>query len=74
VQKWLFDELFGGESLLQIINTRHENVKYLPNFELSIFHFPIPFLQFPILSKFHNLHISSFSLFLINSWNTLLMK
>jgi glycerol-3-phosphate dehydrogenase (NAD+) len=34
VQMWVFDEIVDGESLVDIINTRHENVKYLPGFPL----------------------------------------
>jgi glycerol-3-phosphate dehydrogenase (NAD+) len=34
VKMWVFDELINGESLVHIINTRHENVKYLPGFAL----------------------------------------
>jgi glycerol-3-phosphate dehydrogenase (NAD+) len=34
VQMWVFDEVFEGESLVKIINTRHENAKYLPGFPL----------------------------------------
>ncbi|XGW16086.1 hypothetical protein V3C99_001494 [Haemonchus contortus] len=30
VRMWVFDEIVGGEKLSDIINTRHENVKYLP--------------------------------------------
>ena len=31
---WVFEELVAGEKLTEIINTRHENVKYLPGIRL----------------------------------------
>jgi glycerol-3-phosphate dehydrogenase (NAD+) len=31
---WVIDEMVDGESLVDIINTRHENVKHLPRFPL----------------------------------------
>eukprot|EP00742_Colponemidia_sp_Colp-10_P004392 GILJ01004688.1.p1 GENE.GILJ01004688.1~~GILJ01004688.1.p1 ORF type:complete len:364 (-),score=59.45 GILJ01004688.1:305-1354(-) len=34
VRMWVFEEMINGESLTSIINTRHENVKYLPNVAL----------------------------------------
>lgn len=34
VDMWVFDEDIKGEKLTEIINTRHENVKYLPGIEL----------------------------------------
>jgi glycerol-3-phosphate dehydrogenase (NAD+) len=34
VNLWVFDEQIDGESLVDIINTRHENVRYLPGFPL----------------------------------------
>jgi len=27
---WVHEELFNGKKLTEIINTRHENIKYLP--------------------------------------------
>ncbi|PAV71772.1 hypothetical protein WR25_10235 [Diploscapter pachys] len=30
VRMWVFEEMVNGEKLSEIINTRHENVKYLP--------------------------------------------
>ncbi|CAI4231428.1 unnamed protein product [Auanema sp. JU1783] len=30
VRMWVFEELVNGEKLSEVINTRHENVKYLP--------------------------------------------
>ena len=27
---WVFEEMVNGEKLTEVINTRHENVKYLP--------------------------------------------
>ena len=30
VNMWVFEEMVNGEKLTDIINTRHENVKYLP--------------------------------------------
>ena len=35
VKMWVFDEKINGESLVKIINATHENVKYLPGYELS---------------------------------------
>lgn len=34
VKMWVFDEKINGESLVKIINTMHENIKYLPGYEL----------------------------------------
>jgi glycerol-3-phosphate dehydrogenase (NAD+) len=34
VNMWVFDELVDGQSLVELINTKHENVKYLPGFPL----------------------------------------
>ncbi|EDO18061.1 hypothetical protein Kpol_1045p48 [Vanderwaltozyma polyspora DSM 70294] len=34
VQMWVFEEEIEGEKLTEIINTRHENVKYLPGIRL----------------------------------------
>ena len=34
VKMWVFDEKVNGESLVKIINTVHENVKYLPGYRL----------------------------------------
>ncbi|CAI4058365.1 hypothetical protein N7582_001089 [Saccharomyces uvarum] len=34
VQMWVFEEDINGEKLTEIINTRHQNVKYLPNITL----------------------------------------
>lgn len=34
VKMWVFDEKVHGESLVKIINTAHENVKYLPGYPL----------------------------------------
>ena len=34
VKMWVFDEKVHGESLVKIINTAHENVKYLPGYSL----------------------------------------
>ena len=34
VKMWVFDEKVNGESLVKIINTAHENVKYLPGYPL----------------------------------------
>ncbi|KAJ3413107.1 Glycerol-3-phosphate dehydrogenase [Chytridiales sp. JEL 0842] len=31
VRMWVFEEVVDGQRLTEIINTRHENVKYLPN-------------------------------------------
>lgn len=30
VRMWVFEEIVNGEKLSEVINTRHENVKYLP--------------------------------------------
>lgn len=34
VNMWVFDEKIDGESLVSIINTKHQNVKYLPDINL----------------------------------------
>ena len=34
VDMWVFQESIGGEDLTDIINTKHENVKYLPDIKL----------------------------------------
>ena len=34
VQMWVFEEVVGGKKLTEIINTTHENVKYLPGAKL----------------------------------------
>lgn len=34
VRMWVFDEQVDGRSLVDIINTEHENVKYLPGVKL----------------------------------------
>ena len=31
---WVFEEIVNGEKLTEIINTRHENVKYLPGVKI----------------------------------------
>ena len=34
VKMWVFEENVNGRKLSDIINTEHENVKYLPGFKL----------------------------------------
>ncbi|KAG0667983.1 glycerol-3-phosphate dehydrogenase [Maudiozyma exigua] len=34
VNMWVFEEMIDGEKLTEIINTRHQNVKYLPGIDL----------------------------------------
>ncbi|KAF8925851.1 NAD-dependent glycerol-3-phosphate dehydrogenase N-terminus-domain-containing protein [Dissophora ornata] len=34
VKMWVFEEKINGQNLTEIINTKHENVKYLPGIEL----------------------------------------
>ena len=34
VYRWVFEELVDGQKLSEIINTQHENVKYLPGKKL----------------------------------------
>lgn len=36
VKMWVFEEKIKGEKLTEIINTRHENVKYLPGIRLPV--------------------------------------
>lgn len=36
VNMWVYEELIEGEKLTEIINTRHENVKYLPGIKLPV--------------------------------------
>ncbi len=31
---WVFEEIVNGEKLSETINTKHENVKYLPGVKL----------------------------------------
>lgn len=45
VNMWVFEETVGGRKLTEIINTDHENVKYLPGHKLppnvvSVHHSP----------------------------------
>ena len=34
VQMYTYEEMVNGEKLTEIINTKHENVKYLPGYKL----------------------------------------
>ncbi|KAL8621252.1 Glycerol-3-phosphate dehydrogenase [NAD(+)], cytoplasmic [Nucella lapillus] len=34
VRMWVFEETVGGKKLTEIINTKHQNVKYLPDIDL----------------------------------------
>ena len=34
VRMWVFEEMVDGQKLTKIINTKHQNVKYLPNIDL----------------------------------------
>ncbi|XP_076437484.1 glycerol-3-phosphate dehydrogenase [NAD(+)], cytoplasmic-like [Babylonia areolata] len=34
VRMWVFEEMVEGQKLTEIINTKHQNVKYLPNIDL----------------------------------------
>lgn len=34
VNMWVYEELIDGKKLTEIINTQHENVKYLPGHKL----------------------------------------
>lgn len=34
VRMWVFEEMVDGQKLTEIINTKHQNVKYLPNITL----------------------------------------
>lgn len=34
VPMWVFEEMVDGQKLTEIINTKHENVKYLPGIKL----------------------------------------
>ena len=36
VNMYVYEEMVGGEKLTDIINTRHENVKYLPGVQLPV--------------------------------------
>ena len=31
---WVFEEMVDGQKLTEIINTKHQNVKYLPGIDL----------------------------------------
>ncbi|KAI9197399.1 NAD-dependent glycerol-3-phosphate dehydrogenase C-terminus-domain-containing protein [Polychytrium aggregatum] len=46
VRMWVFEEMIEGQRLSEIINTRHENVKYLPNVPL-----PRNIVAYPDLHK-----------------------
>ncbi|OAF69675.1 hypothetical protein A3Q56_02578, partial [Intoshia linei] len=35
VRMYVYEEIIGGEKLTDIINTKHENVKYLPGHKIS---------------------------------------
>lgn len=35
VHMWVYDEIVDGESIIKIINEKHENVKYLPGYKLG---------------------------------------
>lgn len=47
VKMWVFEEMVNGRKLTEIINTEHENVKYLPGHKLpanvvrKMFHFTL---------------------------------
>lgn len=34
VRMWVYEEMVNGEKLTEVINTQHENVKYLPGKKL----------------------------------------
>ncbi|RLN89052.1 hypothetical protein BBJ28_00026367, partial [Nothophytophthora sp. Chile5] len=34
INMWVFEEQVDGQKLTEIINTKHENVKYLPGYKL----------------------------------------
>lgn len=34
VKMWVYEEMVNGKKLSEIINTEHENVKYLPGYKL----------------------------------------
>jgi len=55
VRMWVFEELVEGEKLSEVINTRHENVKYLPGKLLPdnvvLFWFFRIFANFKLISK-----------------------
>ena len=34
VKMWVFEEIVGGKKLTEIINTEHENTKYLAGFKI----------------------------------------
>lgn len=63
VRMWVFDEKIGDENLTDIINTRHQNVKYLPKIDL-----PHNLVADPDLLHRSRVPISLFSTFLINSY------
>ena len=35
IKMWVLEEIVNGESLINTINTTHENVKYLPGYNLG---------------------------------------
>ena len=62
VRMWVFEEMVNGSKLTEIINTSHENVKYLPGHKLP------PNLVRSPFSCFFFLHVVS------NAWFGLLFR
>lgn len=57
VNMWVFEEMVNGRKLTEIINTEHENVKYLPGHKLPanvVWHTCVLLLEGPI----QKIHIS----------------
>lgn len=51
VKMWVFEEMVNGRKLTEIINTEHENVKYLPGHKL-----PANVVRFVALNSFLHQH------------------
>lgn len=56
VNMWVYEEIINGRKLTEIINTEHENVKYLPGHKLpknvvGLDKQPCPLVSHPILCQ-----------------------
>ena len=50
---WVFEENINGRKLTDIINTEHENVKYLPGYKL-----PENVVRFSVMGHLRKPHLS----------------
>jgi len=70
---YTFEEMVSGEKLTEIINTRHENVKYLPGYKLpdNVVCWPIVCLQLTglfLIRTMFLVYLSAFSRWLFSMW------